>query len=93
MMSTKPQRPQCTTPKCTRRQTGNNRDKCQACYQVYARAVRLGKTTWKELQEGGLVGPATVNAGPAVEHMASVLGIKSVVGRPKKQRRPEERNG
>lgn len=80
----KRKRPQCTTPGCTRLQTGGNRDKCEPCYQVYARAVQKGQTTWKELEKRGLVGPVRIESGPAIKHLAEVLGIQGKPGRPKK---------
>ena len=79
----KRKRPRCTTPGCTRLQSGSNRDKCEPCYQVYARAVQKGQTTWKELEQRGVVGSVKIESGPAIKHLVKVLGIEGKPGRPK----------
>lgn len=88
----KRKRARCTTPGCTRLQSGSNRDKCEPCYQVYARAVQKGQTTWKELEQRGLVGSVKIESGPAIKHLAKVLDIQGKPGRPKRtDRKPKRR--
>ncbi|KKN38351.1 hypothetical protein LCGC14_0754260 [marine sediment metagenome] len=84
-MSTKKPRPECTTPNCSRLQSGRGRDKCSTCYGAFARAVKRKQTTWDELEQKGLIGLAKFKAGPACQQLAEVLGVGTgKLGRPRK---------
>ena len=51
----RPRPPACLT---CRSGFGLRRGNCKPCYDRHARAVRLGKTTWAELERRGLAVPA-----------------------------------
>ena len=52
----------CITVDCNRQQAGGlGRGLCMKCYAAAKNAIDLGRTTWNELEEAGLVLPNSKN--------------------------------
>ncbi len=56
-MSGEPTTQTCLIPGCENTEI-RARGQCDSCYQTAARRVRLGETTWEELEEKGYALPA-----------------------------------
>jgi hypothetical protein len=53
------QKPKCMSEDCNRTDV-HSRGLCYACYQSWARYVRLGIATWRELEKKKICGPSRI---------------------------------